>query len=324
MQEKASSAAGQSSAAQGNEIPEWFVEASSLAMGRYGAVEHAGCRIAYQAWGQRGLPPLLMLHGAGASSEWWEATAILLADRFHIVAPSFSGTGRSGWRESYRIEQSVEEAIACARQEFADPADGSLLVVAHSFGSETGVRLAIDPVFRIAHLILVDSLIGLYGSPSATMPPRQRLFYPSLEDAARRFSTVPRDDFGPPFLRAHVARQSLEAVQTPDGRQAWSWRADPNCLTRMTCGPILERFGEAGCPMDFIYGARSSMNSPELRARQAKEAPEGSVFHEIKEAGHHIPLDCPQELAEAIAYLIALRRAKLTQPADRAEAGGNV
>jgi pimeloyl-ACP methyl ester carboxylesterase len=315
---------GQSGSASQSEFPEWFVEARSRAMGRYDSVEHEGCRIAYQAWGRRGLPTLLMLHGAGASSEWWEPTAILLADRFHIVAPSFSGTGRSGWRDSYRIEQSVEEAMACARKEFADPADGNLVVAAHSFGSETGVRLAIDPASRIAHLVLVDSLIGLYGSPASTMPPRQRQFYPSIEDAARRFSTVPRDDFGPPFLRPYVARQSLEAVQMPDGRQAWSWRADPNCLTRMDWAPILDRLGETACPMDFIYGGLSSMNSPELREKQAKAAPEGSIFHELKDAGHHIPLDCPEELAEAIAHLIALRQAEALRPGDPVEASGNV
>ncbi len=247
---------------------------------------------------------MLMLHGAGASSEWWEATALFLADRFHIVAPSFSGVGRSGWREAYTIEQSVAEALACADTEFGDAIP---ICVAHSFGSEAGVRLAIDPAGPISQLILVDSLMGMYGSPEDNFRIRERQFYPTRDDAAGRYSTVPRDDFGPPFLRTHVARQSLESVQSPSGEAAWAWRADPNVMAKLACAPVFEQIGQAVCPVDFIYGGLSSMNSPELRARQARAARSDAVFVGIEEAGHHIPLDQPEKLAAAIRQLVSSR-----------------
>lgn len=289
-------------------FPKWFVNARALADGRYGSVEHDGCTIAYQIWGKPGSEPMLMLHGAGASSEWWEATAILLADRFHIVAPSFAGVGRSQWREAYTIEQCVAEAMACARAEGVLGADVRPICVAHSFGSEVGVRLAIDPGEVISQLIMVDSLIGLYGSSGANFPLRERQFYASAGDAVQRYATVPRDDFGPAFLRAHVARQSLESVTLPSGDAAWTWRADPNVMAKLAHETAFDRLGDAICSVDFIFGGLSSMNSAELRQRQAEVLNRGAVFLGIDDAGHHIPLDRPAELADAIHKLVALRQ----------------
>ena len=291
------------------DFPDWFLDARGKAEGRYGSVRHEGCDIAYQAWGKAGSPAILMLHGAGACSEWWEATAILLADRFHVVAPSFAGVGRSQWRETYSIEQCVAEALACAAAEGALDPDRRPICVAHSFGSEAGVRLAIDPDEVIAQLILIDSLMSQYGSHNSSFRIRERQFYSSPEDAVQRFSTVPRDDFGPPFLRRHVARQSLEEVRTASGDPAWTWRADPNVMARLTCEPIFARIGEARCPIDFVYGGLSSMNSAQLRARQAQALKREGVFLGIDDAGHHILLDRPRELADAIRQLVALRAA---------------
>jgi pimeloyl-ACP methyl ester carboxylesterase len=290
-----------------HEFPVWFADARACAGGQDHAIEHDGCRIAYQTWGSCGSPPILMMHGAGASSEWWEATAVLLADSFHLVAPSISGVGRSQWRESYRIEQSVAEVLACARAAGAVGAGVRPICVAHSFGSEAGLRLALDPARSISQLILVDSLMSLYGTHNSSFPLRGRQFYPSLEDAVGRYSTVPRDDFGPAFLRRHVARQSLEPVAAPGGETLWSWRADPNVMNKLTCEPIFNRLGEVLCPVDCIYGGRSSMNSAELRAKQAHALGDDTQFLGIAEAGHHIPLDRPLELAQAIRQLAAKR-----------------
>ena len=287
------------------DFPDWFLKARESASGRYGSVIHDGCRIAYQAWGRTGAPPLLLLHGAGASSEWWEPTAVLLADRYHIVAPSASGVGRSGWRERYAVEQWVAEALSCAHAEGVAGPDIRPVCVAHSFGSESGARLAVDPARPISQLILVDTLMGLYGSSDHSFPMRERQHYAAPEDAISRFSTVPRDDFSPSFLRPHVAQQSLERL---DENGMWSWRADPNVMARLAYEPILARIGQANFPVDFIYGGRSSMSTPEIRAGHARHARKDATFHEIAAAGHHIPLDQPQELAAMIDRLIASRR----------------
>lgn len=303
----ATSAVGESALRSTHALPDWFVTARDKAGGRYGSVMYDDCRIAYQTWGRAGQPALLLIHGAGASSEWWEATAILLADSFHIVAPSFAGCGRSQWRESYRMDQAVAEALACADAEFGSDNPTRPACVAHSFGSEAGVRLAIDPARPISQLVLVDSLMGLYESPDSSFPRRERLFYPSTEDAVRRFSTVPRDAFGPQSLRDHVALQSLEATTSPQGNSSWSWRADPNVMAGMDCPPVFDRIGDACCPIDIVYGGRSSMNSADLRASQVSRIMQHCELIGIDESGHHILLDRPIELSNAIRRLVGLR-----------------
>lgn len=289
------------------EFPGWFTAARESSAAQCKTVECEGARIAYQTWGDPASRPVLLLHGAGASSEWWEATAILLASDYYLIAPSFAGCGRSQWRESYDIEQSVVEALACTQAENLHGPEARPICIAHSFGSETGARLAIEPAQPISQLILIDSLLGLYGSFEESLPARERQTYPTEDDAAGRYSTMPRDDFGPPFLRDHVARQSLEQVTTDSGDTLWTWRADPNLMINLKFEPILSSLGEARCPTDFLYGEKSSMNSPELRARQAHFARPDSKFVEIKEVGHHILLDRPRELANVIRKTIAQR-----------------
>ena len=124
----------------------------------------------------------------------------------------------------------------------------------------------------------------------------------------QRYATVPRDDYGPPFLREHVAHQTLEAVTLPSGDTAWTWRADPNVMAKLSCQPVFERIGDAICAVDFIYGGQSSMNSADLRERQAEAVNRRGMFLGIEEAGHHIPLDRPKELAEAIRHLVEIRQ----------------
>jgi pimeloyl-ACP methyl ester carboxylesterase len=80
-------------------------------------------------------------------------------------------------------------------------------------------------------------------------------------------------------------------------------------MAKLTCEPIFARIGEARCPIDFVYGGLSSMNSAQLRARQALALNRKAVFLGIDDAGHHILLDRPRELADAIRQLVALRAA---------------
>jgi pimeloyl-ACP methyl ester carboxylesterase len=66
------------------------------------------------AWGERGLPGALLLHGFTAHADWWSFIAPLLAQGRRVVACSFSGMGRSDWRDGYTLELYAREAVAVA------------------------------------------------------------------------------------------------------------------------------------------------------------------------------------------------------------------
>lgn len=98
-------------------------------------------------------PPLLLLHGTGASTHSWRDLAPLLAPHFTVIAPDLPGHGFSG-RPSARgmslqgMANGVEALLAALNLRPA-------VVVGHSAGAAVAVRMALDG------RILPHTLIGL-------------------------------------------------------------------------------------------------------------------------------------------------------------------
>ena len=74
-----------------------------------------GAQVETLAWGERGKPGLVFLHGGAAHADWWSFIAPFFARERRVVAPSFTGMGRSDWRASYDFRQFVREAREAAR-----------------------------------------------------------------------------------------------------------------------------------------------------------------------------------------------------------------
>ena len=52
-------------------------------------------RFHYVAWGRRGCPPILFLHGGNQSARRWDLICLALSARFHCVALDQRGHGES-------------------------------------------------------------------------------------------------------------------------------------------------------------------------------------------------------------------------------------
>ena len=106
-------------------------------------VEVEGAKVETLAWGERGKPGLMFLHGGAAHADWWSFIAPFFAHERRVVAPTFTGMGRSGWRPAYDFRQFVREAREAAQEAGAYGA-GPPTVVGHSFGGRIAVGLAHD------------------------------------------------------------------------------------------------------------------------------------------------------------------------------------
>ena len=102
--------------------PAWFERAMADEPERsFADVE--GARVETLAWGKRGNPGLILLHGGAAHADWWSFIAPFFASGHRVVAPTFTGMGRSDWRERYLFDQFVREArTAAARRGRSTPA----------------------------------------------------------------------------------------------------------------------------------------------------------------------------------------------------------
>ena len=77
--------------------PAWFERVVAIEPERtFVAVD--GAQVETLAWGERGKPGLILLHGGAAHGDWWSFIAPFFAGERRVVAPSFSGMGRSDWR----------------------------------------------------------------------------------------------------------------------------------------------------------------------------------------------------------------------------------
>jgi pimeloyl-ACP methyl ester carboxylesterase len=287
--------------------PAWF-DAAMAAEPESRHIEVRGVSIEVLTWGRRGDPGILLAHGRHAHAGWWRHIAPGLADRFRVAAFSFSGAGRSGWRTAYALDDHAAEIYGVATAAGLFEA-GPPLMAAHSMGGLPMVRLAAHRGGEIGRLMLIDSRI----LPPDQAPPlpvlRGARPYATLAEALARFRLGPPQPVNHPFLADAVAREGL-VKNAVDG--TWSWRFDPESFAFTGAEPW-SNLAQVGCPLEIVYGDRSTIVTQAVIAAQTAQVPAGARFTCIPDAWHHLPLDQPFALA-------ALLRAAASRAAGHPEA----
>lgn len=279
------------------EPPEWLRDLR-LEPDEALSVEVEGAAIEVLAWGEHERPGVLLAHGARAHARWWGAVAPMLAQDFRVASLSWSGMGGSGWREGYSIDLQVEELLAAAR--IAGLFDGSVrpVVIGHSFGARAVAWAMAKRGYAFGGAVLVDSAVMPNRWPAldaAVRDPR----YPTLEAALARFNLRPPQPCANLFLLDAIARASLE----PAGDE-WRWRFDPAYYAKYTYGDVWPAIAAPRGPLAFVYGTSSLTTDAGHIAAQRKQAPAGTPFVPIVDAGHHIMLDQPVALTAALSALV--------------------
>jgi len=299
--------------------PAWFRRALADAPER-GSIEVEGAVIEMLTWGRRGAPGVLLLPGFTAHADWWSFVAPELACHRRVTALSLSGMGRSGWRETYTLEQYAREALAVAQAQGLFEARLRPVVVGHSFGSFVARRLALDLGARLAGIVLVDGVTTAKedddeydGIPR--LGHRHRV-YATLGDALARFRFSPPQPCEHPWIVDTIARRSLRETRDDSGQCGWSWCFDPDLRAKFGGLPNATVLVPPECPMSLMFGDRSALLTPPRRALLRRSTPLETPWIEIPDAGHHVMVDQP------LALVAALRtQLEAWQPAAAAETG---
>ncbi|GAB3710267.1 alpha/beta hydrolase [Nocardiopsis oceani] len=265
----------------------WIVEALNRRPDR-GTVRVEGARIAFRMWGEAGSGDVLLVHGGGAHSGWWDHIGPLLAARGRVVALDLSGHGDSDHRACYDIDTWGAEVLEVRR---AAGLGQDCTVVGHSLGGLITLYLREQAESGVVRSIVVDSPIG--GSEAQQLPEagafvsRHRL-YPSLEQAVERFRPIPVQA-SLPDVRDHVARSSIRRV--PGG---WTWKFDAGIFhgkARMRTtmpspgGRLAYLRGELGMVSASVHGLIEAA---------------GGICLDLPGAGHAPMLDQPAALVAAL------------------------
>jgi len=271
-----------------------------------------GARIETLAWGRRGAPGLLLLHGKMAHARWWSFIAPFFAASHRVVAPSFGGMGGSDWRDAYSVQTMADEAMAAAQAGgLLDDAAQPPLVVGHSFGGFVALHCAQQHGARLAGVFALDTPLMSREQRQARARPglrqaiaqRPTKLYPSLAAALARFRFAPEQPCDNLYIADHIARTSLKPVTSPDGDAAWTWRFDPK-VAPVGPGDAALALREAACPVAIGWGAESALVTPAVARYMGELAGPAAPRIEIPAARHHVMVDQPLALVSALRALL--------------------
>ncbi|PWE18645.1 alpha/beta hydrolase [Marinicauda salina] len=282
------------------DAPAWFAEALEQPV-ETGAAERDGIKLAWKAWGERGDPGLVLIHGGTAHKGWWDAIGPFLAQSGRrVVAPDIAGMGESGWRDVYAMAEHAADMRAAATDAGAFEA-GKPVFAGHSFGGFVTLKAATEFGDALAGAIVMDSPIRPLDQQRSGNPPRHGgRVYPDLAAALARFRLLPEQECEKIWLVDHIARGSLKAVEG-----GFTWLFDPDLWRKLTYEPRDpdKVAAEAGCPLAFIRGARSKLMQAETWDFM-KSKFSGAPFVSVPNAEHHLILDQPLAAVAAIEALV--------------------
>ena len=281
--------------------PAWFDAAIAQPPERT-RVDVEGAPIEMLAWGRRGDPGVLLLHGFAANADWWAFIAPQLARGRRVVASSWSGMGGSGWRDAYSMDQHAREAIAVAEAGGLFESDTAPVVVGHSYGCLVTLLIAQDHGDRLKAVVAMDG--PLSADRKERVPggvgPAEHKVYATLEDALARFRFTPSQTCENLYIADYIARASV--VQANGG---WSWRFDPNIRGKMGYADVERLMAPPRCPVALVFGDRSQLMTPERRAFMGALVPPGAPVFDIPDAGHHVMVDQPLTVIAGLDGLLS-------------------
>jgi pimeloyl-ACP methyl ester carboxylesterase len=286
----------------GELIPAWFRDSIAV-VPETGKVVVEGAHIEWAAWGSTSRPGLLLLPGSAAHLGWWGFLAPFFAHRHRVATLSWSGTGKSDWRERYASRQFAAEALACAEAAGLFGSGHKPLIVGHSFGGFIAITVAGMVGERLRATVIADSRL----TPTARWaiarererPPR---VYASEDHAFKAFRLSPVQPIPNGFIRDWLARDAI--VPTADGL-GWTWRADPNVRVKTLIENTEDLIARARCPLAFIRGVNSGVTTEEIWNSHRMQAPPHTPFIEIPEAAHHLMIDQPIAVVGVLRSLLA-------------------
>lgn len=279
-------------------IPEWFEKALAAEV-ETGTLAVSGCDVAYRRWGDPALPGLVLVHGGGAHSRWWDHVAPFFASRCCVTALDLSGHGDSGRRPRYGFEHWAEEIATVAA---STPSTQPPIVVAHSLGGLATFCAAARYGGQFEGVIVIDSPVR-EPSPEQEASNRREAFgplrlYPTRQAILSHFRTVPDQPEMLPYVVEHVAAHSVRETE-----QGWTWKFDPSFFANL---PDIgaETLGAIPCRV-AVLTAEHGLVTPDIGRHMYELLGRTAPVIQIPLAYHHVMLDQPISLVTAVRSLVA-------------------
>jgi pimeloyl-ACP methyl ester carboxylesterase len=235
-------------------------------------------------------PPVVLLHGLMGSGACWAPLARTLEGEFDVVMPDLRGHGDSSApHHGYRYDDHASDIVGLLRSlGLSRP-----VLLGHSMGGMTAAVVASRGAGLLRGLILVD--------PTFLSPERQREVHESdVAEQHRRALGLPKSDLVAQ-ARARHPRRSPELVEL---------QAEARLKTRLAAFDVLtppnpdhrDVVSAIDVPSLLVIG-----DSPVVTLEMATELrglnPRVRI-EQVKDAGHGLPFEQPERLAEVVASFL--------------------
>ena len=286
-------------------VPRWFAAALDHRP-EHLDTEIDGCRLHVRAWGHREQPPLVLVHGGGAHSGWWDHIAPFFADSHRVIAPDLSGHGDSGTRAAYDLSMWAREVIAAAS---VGAQSGQPTIIGHSMGGFVTARAAEHYGRQIDSIAVIDTPMWdqVPEAPQLRSRKQHPRGYRSKGEILARFTPVPAQETVLAYVANHIAAESARRTLT-----GWSWKFDPTIFAAPLFGDqpaeqetMEQMLIELPCRIAYIR-CGAGLVPPDMRDRIRSILQLRGPFVELAEAGHHPMLDQPLPLVATIRTLLEM------------------
>ncbi len=255
-----------------------------------------GLRIHVQCLGDRGAPPVVMIHGmlSGSLASWYFGLAPVLAGSHHVVLYDQRGHGLSERPlRGYTLTELAADLDALTATL------GRCALVGHSFGGLVALRHAIDHPGRVAAVALVDSF-----TPSPTG-------VASSEAAVGDDGPRGADSGGIDIESMRAWERERRRSRDHGGRRRRRATGEQILLGGTTVLSDLRRDSQldsaalAGLPMPVlcVMGSVSPFRS-EVEDLAGRLPPDRCCV-EMLEGGHALHIDAPSELADVVVRFLS-------------------
>jgi esterase len=120
-------------------------------------VDLNGVNFHYLNWGNDHLPHLILLHGGSLTAHTWDMAALMLRDRYHVVALDQRGHGDTGWTSNDQLDQDNGDLMAQDTHAFIEHLGyDQITLCGMSMGGMNALRHAAHHPESLDALVIVD------------------------------------------------------------------------------------------------------------------------------------------------------------------------
>lgn len=224
-------------------------------------------------------PVALLLHGAGQHAGVWEAVRARLEG---TLAPSLPGRLDAPGPPLPDIEAMATWALGEV------PAGSAFVLVGHSMGGAVALELALRRPQGLVGLVLVSTGARLRVHPAILA---------ASEQAVDAGTPLSMGALGLPPGAPSALFEAVEALEraVPPGTALADWRATHSF-------DHMARLGEIAVPTRVLVGGSDALTPPKYAAHLA-EAVSAATLQVVDGAGHLLPLERPDVVADAVGRL---------------------